>query len=591
VNHRRVFSQTIAVVLAAAVAASASPIAFAQERPKIDANEARKQLMEGDTAARAKNWSEAVDHYTKSNDAMPNVMALTGLANAQYQLGKVLDAYASYADLLKTYGDRLARPQKTEAETRLAELGSKTGTVTITVDEPGVAIAIDGRAYGQSPRATPIRLVAGAHLFSLTKEGFVTFEKSTDVPGGGSATVDVKMSKVAAKGTLTVREKAGLAVRVVIDGSDVGPAPWTGEVEPGAHEVMVRSSSYAAPPQKIDVQKGAKLEVELVAAKAAAHLEVKTSDNKGNVYVDGKLVGEGSFSGDVGVGPHEIEVRREGYDPFKKSVVLADRQVYAESVALRRPGATLEETKYAEERQLLGVYGGFGVLGVAQIGGMGTELETHCSALGAVSCDTPGPLGGGAFGYVGYTFNPVGFEIFLGGLVDHTTQKATFDGAARNGENPLLATPARTESFSIFRVGGMGAIRVRGTVQTQRIRASLAAGLGLSYKVMAAQRKTESTDGRGLTDNDVLDTVSYVSPAISADLAIHFRAGPATGLSLGVMLWAENAGNSAATSPDTKRFLTNAATQTAVPLATPAYHLASSPQVFLGPYVGMQFGP
>ena len=30
---------------------------------------------------------------------------------------------------------------------------------------------------------------------------------------------------------------------------------------------------------------------------------------------------------------------------------------------------------------------------------------------------------------------------------------------------------------------------------------------------------------------------------------------------------------------------------TPVPIATPAYHLASGTQVFIGPYLGLQFGP
>jgi hypothetical protein len=57
------------------------------------------------------------------------------------------------------------------------------------------------------------------------------------------------------------------------------------------------------------------------------------------------------------------------------------------------------------------------------------------------------------------------------------------------------------------------------------------------------------------------------------------------------MLWGENAGNSVVTAPAQNDVLVNTTTKTAVPLFTPAYHLASSGQVFLGPYLGMQFGP
>ncbi len=593
-SFRRVAKRPIALLLAGALAAGAAPLALAQQpppatgEPKVDPNEARKQLVDGDAAARSKNWAVALEHYTKSNDAMHNALALMGAANAQYQLGKLPEAYASYEDLLKTYGDKLQRPQKAEAEARLKELGTRTGLVSIAIDEPGASIAIDGRDFGKSPRTAPIRLAAGAHMVRVSKDGFVAFEKSNDVPGGGVVSVDVKLAKDAVKGTVTVREKSGQAVRVIVDGNDVGAAPWTGELDPGPHEISLRSSSSAAPAQRVDVQKGAKVDLELVAVKAGARLEVRTSDGLGNVYVDGKLVGEGKYDGDIGVGPHDIEVKREGFDPFKKSVVLADKQVYAEAVTLRRPGGGVASDAESE-RIFQGIYGGFGLLGVVGIGGMGTELETHCPALGASSCDTPGPMGAGAFGYVGYTFNPVGFEVMLGGLFDATNQSARFDGTAQNGGNPLLATPARTEKFKIYRMGGLGAIRVRATAQGKHIRGSIAAGLGVSYRYMLSER-TATADAGGLKDADVFDGVSYFSPAISADAAIHWRLGQSTALSLGLMLWAESAGSGPATKADGGRYL-GGGSATPAPIATPAYHLASSAQVFLGPYLGMQFGP
>ena len=334
----------------------------------------------------------------------------------------------------------------------------------------------------------PIRLAAGPHVVRVTKDGFVAFEKSSDVPGGKDV-VDAEWRKRSTKGHRLVHEKSGQAVRVIVDGNDVGAAPWTGDLDPGPHDVAARSSSSAAPSQRVDVQQGAKLDIELVAVKAAARLEVRTSDGKGNIYVDGKLVGEGTFVGDVGVGPHDIEVTREGFDSFEKSVMLADQQVDSETVTLRQPGRRHRRAQAARRTLFQGIYGGFGVLGVAGIGGMGTELDTHCSALGASQCDTPSPFGGGAFGYVGYTFDPVGFELMLGGLFDA-------NGAARDvrrqharRREPAARDAAAQRAFKIFRFGGMGALRVRATAQGQLIRASIAAGLGLSYSTCSPSEK------------------------------------------------------------------------------------------------------
>lgn len=322
----------------------------------------------------------------------------------------------------------------------------------------------------------------------------------------------------------------------------------------------------------------------------SAHLELKTSDRKGYIFIDGKVSGdEGAFAGDVPVGLHSIEVRREGFDSFTKSVSLADKQTYAETITLTRPASIAAGPATSGERLFEGTYGGFGVMGLFQTGSMGSELETHCSSLGATACDTPSPVGGGAFGFFGYTWNPVGFELMLGGMIDATKQRASFDGTAANGENLLLATPARNEQFTFVRYGGIGALRVRATIPGRIVRGSFAGGLGLSYKALAMQRMATSAGGSNLQDTYVPGTVSYISPGISLEASVQVRVSPTTSLCAGLTLWAENAGNSAATAADPNRHLASTATE--VPLATPSYHVATSSQVFIGPYVGMMFGP
>jgi hypothetical protein len=568
-------------------------VAFAQSTTAgasgaANATESRKAFMDGEREARAGRWETAAERYAQSNAAAPTSQALSRLANAQYQLGHVTDAYQSYAELVKTYGDKLG-PAKAAADARLKELAAKTGLLELKISESGASVAIDGKSFGQSPLAAPLRLVAGPHAVKVTKEGFASFDKSIEVQGGRAQPVDIALTREATKGTISVREKTAQAVRVLVDGLDVGPAPWSGEVQPGPHEIAVRGAGLYAAPQKVDVAKGQKQELELVAFAATARLEVKTSDSKGIIFVDGKPVAEGSFRGDVPAGPHVVEVKREGFDPFTKQIDLADKQTYAETVTLKRPGGDVVGPATEGERLLQGIYGGFGVTGVYTVSGLGTELETRCTALGAVTCETPSSYGGGAFGYVGYTWNPVGFEMMLGGLFDGTAQRATFDGTTTSGQNPLLSTPARNERFTLLRFGGLGAIRVRATMQNAHVRGSIAAGLGLSYKMMEMERKATSADGSKLTDVFIPDGKGYLSPAITIDASVQWRLTSTTSLALGILVWAENAGTGTKTAADPNRRM--GGDNTAVPIATPEYHLATDAQVFLGPYLGMQFGP
>ncbi|MGH7270163.1 MAG: hypothetical protein ACREJ3_06995, partial [Polyangiaceae bacterium] len=331
----------------------------------------------------------------------------------------------------------------------------------------------------------------------------------------------------------------------------------------------------------------------LVAAATLGHVQVVTSDGKGLVYVDGVIKGVGSYSGDAPPGPHTIVVTRDGYDRYEKAIVLGPREAWAETVTLK-PTASAATATQVGERPFAGTYGGFGLTGLFGIGGQGTTLDSACNTLGASSCDTPGPIGGGAMGYIGYTWDPVGFELMLGGEGDTTGQTAHFSGDPRFGGGSGLTGD---EKFRFVRFGGLVALRVRATASFGSLwRASVAGGVGLSYKelVMARTSASSATRKQGsLSDTYAPDPVQYVSPAITIEGSASVRVSPTVAVSLGLLLWADNAStwgtNTSAPAPG--RNIASTSPPASAPVATPQYSLATGPQVFLGPFVGLQFGP
>ncbi len=560
-----------------------TPLA-AVAQPKSD----KAALTRAKQADNKRDWSSALTSYGEALAAKPTLAAQAGIANAQYQLQHAIEAYEAYDELLKTYGSKLTRAQQAEAEARLKETSAKTGSLSIRVDEAGASVLIDDVSVGMTPLPMFKRVYTGTRRVRIVKEGFVPFEESRAVGANATVAVEARLVREAVRGKLAVRETTGKRVVVVVDGVEVGSAPWEGEVDPGKHSVMVRGEAIGSNTQTVEVVRGQRQEAVLSAIEATAHLEVRTSDGAGSISLDGKVVGEGSFSGDVGVGPHKIEVSREGFEPFQKAITLRDKESASESVTLRRPGESFTDITTDAERLFQGVYGGFNLMFMKGLGAMGTELELKCGALSAASCETPGPLGGGLQGYVGYTWNPVGFELMLGGSADVTEQKATFDGKVPQGGNPLFASPLRTETFTTLRAGGFGAVRLRLSAQTRGVRFSFAAGFGGALRVLAMQRAADTPDGG--SDRFVPGAITYVSPAASFDLSVHWRVGRSTTLAIGAQVWAENAGDNAKTARDGSRYIVKGSAPVAV-IPTPSYSLASGTQVLIGPYIGMQFGP
>ncbi len=574
-------------MLAVATASSGFAAADAAGPPAADVAE----LAAADAAVRAKDWAAALTHFQAALKAAPSAPAALGTADALYRLGRLGEAYEAYTDVQRTYGGKLASADRSLATSRLVELAAKTGWLSIRVSEPGADVTVDGKPFGTSPVPALVRVGVGPHDVGVTKPGFIAFAGRAEVAADGKAVVDVDLAIAPSQGHLVVRTLGAEPLRVLIDGVDVGATPWEGDVAPGVHQVTGRSSKAAAASQAVNLMAGGNLAIDLAPSSTAAHLQVRTSDGQGLITVDGAVAGEGAFAGDLSPGGHTFSVTRDGYQPLSKSLTLGTNETWAETVTLQPISATVTDRRSAE-RSFEGVYGGFGLAGALGVGGQGTELETNCDTLGASSCDTPSPFGGAVFGYLGWTFNPVGFEVMLAGAADQTQQTAHFNGTGGSSGALPFSDPARDEKFTFARVGGLAALRVRASTEGRALRATVAGGVGLSYKQMFMVRTATALDTTNRRDAYSPDSVGYVSPAVTVEGALQIRLTPTIALAVGLEMWADNASiaGSNASPPSPGRALV-AAGQTPAPIPTPQYHFATGPQVFLLPFLGMQFGP
>jgi hypothetical protein len=568
-------------------------VAYAQAPAASPVPNAQAEIAAGDKAARAKDWQGALDHYQASYHATASWRAQLGVADALYQLGRLGESYDQYDDAQKTYGTKYGPGEKNVVNARLKDLTTKTGWLSLRVTEPGADVAVDGKSIGTSPVPALIRVAVGSHDVKVTKTGFVPFSGHAEVAADGKAVVDAPIAPEAKTGHVVVHAAGPEVLRVTIDGVDVGATPWEGDLPPGPHQLGGRSSTAASTAQAINVTVGTTSAFDLSAASTVAHIQVRTNDGKGNIYVDSVIKGEGAFSGDVPAGPHTIVVSREGYERFEKSITLGPNETSVDTVSLK-PIAAAGGVVKDSDRPYQGVYGGFGFLFMDSVSSQGTELDTNCDTLGADSCQTASPVGGGGFGYVGYTWDPVGFELMIGGGGDTMQEKATFSNTTSTTAALPMASPGRVETFTFVRGGGLGALRARASFQTSWVRGTIAGGLGVSYHEVIAKRDAvrSSSGGSSSLPSEipyVPDPVGYLSPALSIEAAAQFRVSSTIGISVGVEMWADSASiagkNTSAGGPLQPFDVTQP------PAVQYQYHLASGPQVMIGPFLGMHFGP
>lgn len=465
--------------------------------------------------------------------------------------------------------------------------GAPRGALEVRVSETGARVTIDGKSLGTSPLAAPVELDEGEHVVVVDKPGFARFQKVVMIKAGETTAIDVRLEPETT-GTLRVTVAGGAGMRVSIDGEAVGEAPLERQLPAGDYLVSGRSSEARAAAIEVRVVAGETVSVELVPARVGT-LEVRVEGDGGAIFIDGEEVGADRHRVELAEGEHTIRVTREGHEPFEKTVEVVAGDVQVETVTLRKLAAGQiagadTETAWSFD----GVYGGIVLTGLFEPTGAGTSLETSCDALGATTCETPVPMGGGLGGYIGYAFAPVGLELLILGAGDVHEPVASFDGTTGSAINPLVATPARDERFVIGRFGGGGAIRLRVLHPIDRFRITGAFGAGAAYRHLLIGRDTESAEGQ--TGSVAPEGAGYLSAVLSLELAGQVLLGGSTSLALGLQAWLEHAGSDTTSTPQNDTFLTGGDGPPR-PQATPAYDLAAGTQFFLGPFLGLHFGP
>jgi hypothetical protein len=326
------------------------------------------------------------------------------------------------------------------------------------------------------------------------------------------------------------------------------------------------------------------------AASNSAQLRVEIEGERGEIFIDGESVGHGKYAGKIAAGRHELRVVREGHDSFEKVMVLSAGEVHSESVSLKPSvGEVLMEGGAKPARALDGIYGGIQLLAAFAPRGSGSTFQDACDSIGATTCSPGSISAGGISGYIGYMLEPVGLEFAMLASGDFSGPSASFNGIKGSDINPIVAEPAREEKFTIAGFGSAVMLRVRLATKVSRIRFNLAAGPGLAYRVFVMRRDTEATDGRVGFYSDV--GTSYLSAMLSLEASMAFELGGSTAISVGVTSWFEHAGDDTTSRPEERAVLTSNDARPPIPQSTPPYDLANGAQWFIGPFLGLTFGP
>jgi formylglycine-generating enzyme required for sulfatase activity len=198
-----------------------------------------------------------------------------------------------------------------------ADLVPNWAPVAVASSPIGAEVRIDGAAVGETPSTFEVE--AGSRTLDIRKAGHKPVRRTLQVVAGEA--VDLGVITLAPEdGRLAVTSRpAGATVTV---GSEYrGTTPLELAVPPGAPlEVRVSLAGHATFSTGVAVAAGQRVEVQAILEMLTGEVVITSQPENAELLIDGSPHGRTGQTVELEARPHEIEVRFDGYSPYRTTV-------------------------------------------------------------------------------------------------------------------------------------------------------------------------------------------------------------------------------------------------------------------------------
>ena len=257
-----------------------------------------------------------------------------------YQISVQADRYLPHRQELEVEGRGVTQRLDVELAPAWAELRLET-------EPPGAEISLgDGTVLGTTP--AEFELLQGAHTLTAKLEGYKAWQTQVEVVAGEEQVLDpVRLER--ADGLLMVSSRPAGAT-VTVDGNFQGRTPVEVQLRPGReYQVDLFRPGYSRVQRRVRIVSGEeqRLTVDLPAELGDVRIAVQPEDAE--VLVDGRREGRANQTLSLPAVAHQIEIRKEGYVPYRTSVT--PRPGFPQEISLSLQ--TVEEARRAAIRPVI----------------------------------------------------------------------------------------------------------------------------------------------------------------------------------------------------------------------------------------------
>ena len=352
------------------------PVAQAEE----SRNEAELAVQRGAELYNKGDCTAAAHQFSRAYRLAPRAKTLLALGMSYSSCGNPVDGAATLEMYLEKYGAIVDRESRLRVQETLTELQWMLGLLLVRVSPAQAQVTVDGRTQAPQSPIAPLTVRAGEHVITARLEGYQAETVVANVTARRQEFVELVLLPkpiVAAMGQVAINCPApGFEVR--LGEQLLGTTPLLAPllVPVGAHTLRLKRPGYRTQGIKTRVQAGGLVQV-------ACDLKIETPlESSGQLFVDVGL-------SDVEVlidgqsarprteqpsGLHLVEVRRHGFEPWKRQAYVSADLENRIPVQLEPLPAYLQEREeqVAHRRAQSYVLGGTGIvaLGTAAVLGI-----------------------------------------------------------------------------------------------------------------------------------------------------------------------------------------------------------------------------
>jgi formylglycine-generating enzyme required for sulfatase activity len=232
------------------------------------------------------------------------------LQPGQHSLRVRAERFLPYSDLITFEG-------LGEDDVITVQLVPRWSEVSVSSEPPGARIFAGSVEVGTTPAV--VELLEGSHALSVVLDGYKAWDGSVSV--APNVARELPLIRLEPADARLAVNSIPRGANVLVNGRYRGQSPLTLDLSPDTdYEIGLSKAGYGTASRTVRLASAARdtITVDLTARTGDVTVNVTPAD--ATVFVDGSERGQGSTTLTLSSAPHRIEVRRDGYESWSRTI-------------------------------------------------------------------------------------------------------------------------------------------------------------------------------------------------------------------------------------------------------------------------------